>query len=102
MVLGETLDFPDSVFDAVVCVGVFTFGHAPASSLDELVRITRPKGHVIFLHRSDANEALGFKAKQKELENAGKWKLVELSDSHKAYSKKVSDIPHQVWVYQAM
>jgi SAM-dependent methyltransferase len=101
MVLGESLAFPDDSFEAVVCVGVFTFGHAPASSLDELVRITKPKGHIIFSQRSDAHVALGFKERQAELESAGRWKLVE-SDSHRAFSKQESDAPRQVWVYQVM
>ena len=42
-------------------------GHAPPSSLDELVRITRPDGHVIFIVRSDMYEGEGFKEKQQAL-----------------------------------
>jgi SAM-dependent methyltransferase len=42
--LGDKLDFADEIFAAVVSFGVFTPGHAPASALDELVRITRPGG----------------------------------------------------------
>src|ERR1700676_4393370 len=38
--LGEPLDFADDSFTAVTAMGVFAFGHAPAVSLDELVRIT--------------------------------------------------------------
>ena len=102
MVLGEKLDFNDDFFDAAFCVGVFTFGHAPASSLDELVRVTKPKGHLIFSQRCDAHEALGFKEKQEELESAGRWKLVEISDCHQAFSKKESDVRHQVWIYQVL
>ena len=101
MVLGESLEFPNDSFEAAVCVGVFTFGHAPASSLDELVRITKPKGHIIFSQRSDAHAALGFKERQTELESAGRWKLVE-SDSHRAFSNQDLDVPRQVWVYQVM
>ena len=40
MVMGETLDYETGFFDAVITVGVLTVGHAPASSLDELVRVT--------------------------------------------------------------
>ena len=53
MVLGERLDFPDDNFDAVVSIGVLTLGHAPARSLDEMVRVTKPGGHVIFTLRPD-------------------------------------------------
>jgi predicted TPR repeat methyltransferase len=102
MVLGEALDLPNGAFDAVVCVGVFTYGHAPARSLEELVRVTRPKGYIIFVQRPEVHQTLGFKEKQAELESAGRWELVEISDSHLAFGKKESDAPHQVWVYQVV
>ena len=51
MTLGETLDFPTGAFDATICVGVLTLGHAPASSLYEMARVTRPGGHVVFTLR---------------------------------------------------
>lgn len=48
MVLGEKLDFADDHFGACQSMGVFTAGHAPASAFDELVRIIRPGGHILF------------------------------------------------------
>ena len=45
--LGKTLPWPDGHFAAFFSTGVFTEGHAPASGLDELVRITRTGGHAI-------------------------------------------------------
>ena len=42
--LGEHLDYATDSYDAVVSGGVFTAGHAPASALDELVRLTRSGG----------------------------------------------------------
>ena len=80
MVMGEPLDFPSDSFDAVVSVGVLNVGHAPASSLDELVRITRPGGHIVFTLRPDVYETGGFKEKQAALERAGRWELLEVSE----------------------
>ncbi len=100
MVMGETLDFPSGSFGAVITVGVFTVGHAPASSLDELVRITRPGGHIAFSLRPDVYENDGFKEKQTELESTGKWKLVEVSEQFQALPIGEPDVSHQVWVYQ--
>ena len=48
MTLGEPLDFPDAHFAAVMCCGVLTPGHAPASSLHELVRVARPGAPIVF------------------------------------------------------
>ena len=100
MVMGETLGFPSDSFGGVITVGVFTLGHAPASSIDELVRVTRPGGHVAFSLRPDVYENDGFKEKQTELEAAGKWKLVEVSEPFQALPVGEPDVFHQVWVYQ--
>lgn len=87
-------------FDAVVSVGVFTVGHAPANSLDELVRVTRPDGHIIFTLRPDVYEKSGFKEKQAALEAEGKWELVEVSDKFQTLPKGEPNVFHQIWVYQ--
>ena len=100
MVMGEPLDFATDYFDAVVSVGVLTLGHAPASSLDELVRVTRPGGYIVYTLRPDVYEKHGFKEKQKSLEAAGKWKLVEVSNEFQTLPKGEPEVYHQVWVYQ--
>ncbi|MDA0735422.1 MAG: class I SAM-dependent methyltransferase [Chloroflexi bacterium] len=100
MVMGEPLGFDTGSFDAVVSVGVLTVGHAPASSLDELVRITKPGGYVVFSLRPDVYESAGFKEKQAELESVGKWKLTEESDKFQPLPKGEPEVMHQVWVYQ--
>lgn len=102
MVMGETLDFPSDSFDAVVSVGVLTVGHAPASSLDELVRVTRPGGHIVYTLRPDLHEEGGFKEKHAELESAGKWKLNEVGQPKHILPKGEPDVFHQVWVYQIL
>jgi len=60
-------------------VGVFTQGHAPASSIDELVRVVRGGGHIVFSLRTDTYLENGFKDKMDALASAGLWKLVEVS-----------------------
>jgi len=47
-VLGEALDFKADTFGCIISTGTFTTGHAPASGFDELSRITKPGGHLIF------------------------------------------------------
>ena len=100
MVMGDTLDFPSDSFGGVITVGVLTVGHAPASSLDELVRVTRPGGYIAFSLRPDVYEESGFKEKQTELESTGKWKLAEVSEPFQALPVGEPDVFHQVWVYQ--
>jgi len=102
MMMGEPLDFASDSFDAVVSVGVLTVGHAPASSLDELVRITKPDGYIFFTLRPDIYESHGFKEKQDALESEGGWKLVEVSEKLQSLPKGEPDVYSQVWVYQVI
>jgi SAM-dependent methyltransferase len=100
MALGKPLGFPSDSFEGVISVGVFTIGHAPASSLDELVRVTSPGGHIVFSIRPDVYAGAGFKDKQAELESAGKWEIVEVSEPAPVLPKGEPDVLHQVWVYR--
>ena len=98
MVLGEALDYATDYFDAAISTGVFTAAHAPVSSFDEIVRIVRPEGYVIFTLSNDSYENAGFKEKFEALEYDGKWRLVEVSDELKLTAS--SSYYHKIWVFQ--
>ena len=83
--LGSPLPWADDHFAAFICAGVFTVGHAPASGLDELVRITRPGGYAVFNIRDDVFVDNGFAAKIEELKEAGRVKSVEISPPFTSY-----------------
>lgn len=76
-VLGERLDIADDSIDAIVSTGVFTAGHAPASAFDELVRITRPGGVIVFTVSDVVWESGGFAAKFDDLNRQGLARLVD-------------------------
>ena len=84
----------------MIAVGVLTLGHAPASSLDELVRITKPGGYIVFTVRTDLYENRQFKVKQDELAVDGRWTLVEASEEFQPLPKGEPEVMHRVWVYQ--
>lgn len=100
MTMGETLDYETDRFDASVVVGVFTQGHAPASSLDELVRVVKAGGYIAFSLRTDTYLENGFKDKMDALESAGLWKLAEVTDTYQPLPKGEPEVLHQVWVFQ--
>ena len=79
---------------------MLTLGHAPANSLDELVRATMPGGHIVFTLRTDIYESSGFKEKQAALDSESKWKLTEASQEFQPLPKGEADVYHNVWVYQ--
>ena len=101
MDLAETLNFPDNSFDAVVCAGVLTFSHAPAKSLNELVRVTKPGGHLLYSLRTDAYESMGFEDITRALDADGKWKLLE-KKGHQSFAQKEQEVVHDIWVYQVL
>ena len=100
MTMGEPLDFPTGEFDATICVGVLTLGHAPAGSLYEMVRVTRPGGHVVFTLRPDVYENNGFRDVQDELASTGKWTLEEVTDPLASLPRGEPEVLFQVWAYR--
>ena len=99
MTLGETLGFETGQFDAVISIGVFTLGHAPINSFDELVRVTKPGGYVVFSLRTDMVED-GYQDYFDELTADGRWKLSEVSDPYQPLPKGEPEVFHQIWAFQ--
>ena len=86
----------------VTCIGVQTFGHAPPAALDELVRVTRAGGAVVFSMRTDYYTEGGFDVRQSALEAAGKWRLLQRSEPFQAMPDGEPDIWHELWAYEVL
>ena len=101
-VLGERLDFPDAAFAAVVSAGVLTSGHAPPSSFDELIRVTRPGGHLIFTLSVPVYEAGGFRAKLEALSRQGVWRTREITPTWCALPRAAAEatVMARAYVFQ--
>jgi SAM-dependent methyltransferase len=100
--LGEVLDYESGGYDGVLASGVLTTGHAPATCLDELVRITRTGGHVIFTLRSDAGGPPGFEEKMGDLAHARRWELVERGDEFQAMPIGEPNVLLRVWAFRVI
>jgi SAM-dependent methyltransferase len=100
-VLGETLDFEDGAFAAMVSFGVFTPGHAPAAAFDELVRITRPGGRLIFTVSTAAWLGGGFRERLQTLQQHGRIRAVEATDEYRPMplSQTESTFTTRAYVY---
>lgn len=79
--LSKPLNFDDDTYDAVICVGTFTYGHVGPKGFDELIRITKPGGRICFTIRDGAFEDYGFRKHMVQLEQDGAWELLEMTDS---------------------
>ena len=98
MELGKPLPYDSDSYDAVTVCGVFTPNHAPASSLDELVRITKPGGLILYTLRAD-EEPPDFAEKHRGLEHAGHWQLVEAGEPFPSIGSE-PHIRHRCWVWR--
>ncbi|MEO9614139.1 MAG: class I SAM-dependent methyltransferase [Nitratireductor sp.] len=98
--LGEALPWPDGHFRAVIAAGVFTAGHAPASGLDEMARITRSGGHVMFTVRDRLIAEAGFQDRFDRLEQAGIWRPVEESLPFRAFAVAEPDVFVKTFVFR--
>ena len=88
--LNKSIDKNDNSYDAVMCVGTFTFGHVKPQALDEFIRITKNKGLICFTINEGIHEEYGFDKKIKQLNNDNLWKEVEFFKSDYIASKDVN------------
>jgi len=100
MELGGQLDLPSDAFAAVIATGVFAAGHAPPESFEELIRVTKPGGHLIFSVRTDVYLDGGFKEKQEALEREERWQLVEMTKPYAHLRFEDPDLKVRVFAYR--
>lgn len=100
--LGETLPWVDDHFAAFLSTGVFTEGHAPASSLGELCRITKPGGHAIFTVRDKIFETGGFASVLADLTDRGIWRQIETSPPFRAFALDEPEVLVTAFVYELL
>tara|TARA_B100001996_G_scaffold362664_1_gene330355 strand:+ start:21 stop:650 length:630 start_codon:yes stop_codon:yes gene_type:complete len=88
--LNKKLDFKNSIYDAILCVGTFTYSHVQPKSLDEMIRICKNNSLICFTINPGIYENYGFDKKIKELEKNKKWKILEFFKSNYIASKGVN------------
>ena len=88
--LNKSINKNDNSYDAVMCVGTFTFGHVKPQALDEFIRITKNKGLICFTINEGIHKEYGFDKKIKQLNNDNLWKEVEFFKSDYIASKDVN------------
>jgi hypothetical protein len=81
-------------------MGVFTENHAPPVSFDELIRITKPDGHIVFSVRSDTGINRAYQEKQDALLEEGKWALIEETSAFQCLPEARPEVLNKVFVYK--
>ena len=87
--LNETLFYKENSFDAIICVGTFTYGHVKARALDEFIKITKNNGLICFTVNEGIYNKYKFDKKITELSKNNSWKILELSKSSYIVNKSV-------------
>ena len=87
--LNKPLKFKDNIYDVLMCVGTFTYGHVKPKALDELIRITRNGGLICFTINEGIYEEYGFDKKIKELSDRKSWYIKEFFKSDYITTKDV-------------
>ena len=88
--LNKPLKFKANMYDVVISVGTFTYGHVKPQALDELIRITKNKGLICFTINEGIYEEYGFDNKINELSNNKSWNVKEFFKSNYIVNKDVN------------
>ena len=88
--LNKPIKTENNLYDAVMCVGTFTFGHVRPHALDEFIRITKNKGLICFTINEGIYEEYGFDKKIKELTDSKSWNVKDFFKSDYIESKDVN------------
>ena len=88
--LNKSIKVDDDCYDAIMCVGTFTYAHVKPNALDEFVRITKNEGLICFTINEGIYQEYGFDKKIEELKNKNKWKEIKFFKSNYIASKGVN------------
>ena len=92
--LNKPLKFETNIYDAVMCVGTFTYGHVKPEALEELIRIIKNGGLICFTINEGIYEKYGFDKKIEEISKKKLWNIKEFFKSNYIVNKDV-----KAWYY---
>ena len=84
------ISLKDNTYDAITCVGTFTYGHVHPPALDEMTRICKNGGNISFTINVGIYEEYGFDNKIDEMKKDGIWKIEEFFKSNYIKNKGVN------------
>lgn len=101
--MGERLPFEDSQFNATLTCGAITQGHAPAKSFDELIRVTKSGGLIVFTLRCDDGINHSYADRLSELLHEGCWRVIYESTPRITFPLgEEAHIQHKGWVFEVV
>ena len=102
MALGSPLAFKNDHFPVTYCIGCLAPGNAPPHALDELLRVTKPDGLLIWsTHAHENDRTAPYHAYRNQLTDAQKWSPVFETEPFVSMPNGDANIKHAVYVYRA-
>lgn len=96
----DKLQFEDGHFANAYCIGALAPGHGPVDSINELQRVTKPGGLVIFSTHAHESEATApYHARRRTLEEQHQWRLIDQTEPFVSMPRGDSKIKHAIYVY---
>jgi len=77
--LNEKLKYKNNLYDAITCVGTFTYGHVKAHALNELIRVLKKEGLICFTINEGVYLEYQFDKKMEQLSNDNLWQIINFS-----------------------
>ena len=77
--LNENLKYEDNFYDAITCVGTFTYGHVKADALNEMLRIIKKDGLICFTINEGIYLKYQFDKKIEQLSDDKIWQIIDFS-----------------------
>ena len=77
--LNEKLKYKDNLYDAITCVGTFTYGHVKTHALNELIRVLKKEGLICFTINEGVYLEYQFDKKMEQLSNDNLWQIINFS-----------------------
>ena len=87
--LNKPTKYFKNTFDAVICVGTFTYGHVKANALNEFIRIVKKNGLICFTINEGIYLEYKFDKTIEALVLNKKWKILNFSKSSYIVNKNV-------------
>ncbi len=87
--LNEPLKYNDNTFNAIMCVGAFTYGHVKSHVLNEFIRVVNDQGLICFTINEGIYKEYEFDKKIDELTTNNQWEIIEFSKSTYIVNKNI-------------
>ena len=100
--LTKKIPFPSNIFGTTLCFGVITKGHLGPEILDELIRVTKKGGFLIFTATQPVYNTLKFRNKISLLQKKKIISKVEITNTFFAMNKVKNSLVAKAYVYRVI